>query len=91
MREQLSEHGITNSVGLAEHLLERFAIAVLPGTAFGDDAGLRTRMASSLLYGQTEDERWEALAAGEEAAALPRVRLALQAVSEALLTLAEGR
>jgi aspartate aminotransferase len=91
MREQLSEHGITNSVGLAEHLLERFAIAVLPGTAFGDDAGLRTRMASSLLYGETEDERWEALAAGEEAAALPRVRLALQAVSEALLTLAEGR
>jgi aspartate aminotransferase len=91
MREQLSEHGITNSVGLAEHLLERFAIAVLPGTAFGDDAGLRTRMASSLLYGETEDERWEALAAGEEAAALPRACLALEAVSEALLTLAEER
>jgi aspartate aminotransferase len=88
IREPLAEHGITNSVGLAEHLLERFAIAVLPGTAFGDDAGLRTRMASSLLYGETENERWQALAAGEEAAALPRVRLALQAVSEALATLA---
>jgi len=85
--ESLAERGITTSAGLAEHLLDSFGVAVLPGAAFGDDAGLTVRMATSLLYGDTEDERWEALSAGAQAADLPRVRSALQTLGDALTAL----
>ena len=87
MRERLAALGISTSVGLADHLLEQLAVAVLPGAAFGDETALRARLATSLLYGETEDERWEALSAGPDAARLPRVRSALQTLSEALATL----
>lgn len=51
LRERL---GAESSVGLAELLLERYGIAVLPGEAFGDDPGaLRARLATSLLHGAT--------------------------------------
>ena len=85
--EPLAERGITTSVSLAEHLLDRFAVAVLPGAAFGDDTGLTVRMATSLLYGETANERWEALSAGPEAADLPRVRSALRTLGDALKAL----
>jgi aspartate aminotransferase len=87
VRERVAELGISTSVGLADHLLEQLAVAVLPGAAFGDETALRARLATSLLYGETEDERWEALSAGPDAARLPRVRSALQTLSEALATL----
>ena len=63
---------------------------MLPGAAFGDDTGLTVRMATSLLYGETENERWEALSAGPEAADLPRVRSALQILGDALTALDRG-
>jgi len=85
----LARRGITTSSGLAEHLLEHFGVAVLPAAAFGDD-GLRARMATSLLYGDRDEERWEALSAGSEAADLPRVRSALLQLREALETVASG-
>ena len=45
--------GIETGAQLAEALLERYDIAVLPGEAFGDDpAALRFRMATSLLLGE---------------------------------------
>ena len=91
LRGALAERGITTGAGLAEHLLEQFAVAVLPGAAFGDDTALRVRLATSLLYGKTEDERWDALSAGPDAAGLPRVRSALQTFGEALASLAEDR
>ena len=87
VRERLAELGISTSVGLADHLLEQLSVAVLPGAAFGDETALRARLATSLLYGETEDERWEALSAGPDAAGLPRVRSALETLSEALATL----
>jgi aspartate aminotransferase len=87
VRERLAELGISTSVGLAGHLLEQLAVAVLPGAVFGDETALRARLATSLLYGETEDERWEALSARRDAAQLPRVRSALQTLSEALATL----
>jgi aspartate aminotransferase len=87
----LAERGITTSVGLAEELLDQFAIAVLPGSAFGDETALRVRLATSLLYGETEQERWESLSAGPEAADLPRVRSALQTLDEALAAIAAGQ
>ncbi|WHT20357.1 aminotransferase class I/II-fold pyridoxal phosphate-dependent enzyme [Crossiella sp. CA-258035] len=47
---------------LAELLLQRYRIGVLPGSAFGDDPrGLRFRLATSLLYGDTDEQRWTAL------------------------------
>jgi aspartate aminotransferase len=85
--EPLAERGITTNVSLAEHLLDRFSVAVLPGAAFGDDTGLTVRIATSLLYGETENERWEALSAGPEAADLPRVRSALRTLGDALTAL----
>ena len=88
--EPLAERGITTSVGLAEHLLAGFAVAVLPGAAFGDDTRLTVRMATSLLYGETENERWEALSAGPHAADLPRVRSALRTLGDTLTALDGG-
>jgi aspartate aminotransferase len=76
--------GVAGGAELAELLLERHEIAVLAGEAFGDDpAALRVRMATSLLYGATDDERWEALAA-EDPVALPRIRSALERLGRAL-------
>jgi aspartate aminotransferase len=89
LRAPLAQRGITTSSGLSEHLLEDFAVAVLPATAFGDD-GLSVRLATSLLYGESEEERWEALSAGSRAADLPRVRSALLQLREALETVASG-
>lgn len=85
--ESLAERGVTTSAGLAEHLLDRFAVAVLPGAAFGDETALTVRMATSLLYGETESERWETLSAGTEAPELTRVQSALQTLGEALTAL----
>jgi aspartate aminotransferase len=89
LQAPLAEREITTSAGLSEHLLEDFAVAVLPGAAFGD-GGLRARMATSLLYGDRDEERWEALSAGAAAADLPRVRSSLRQLAEALETLATG-
>lgn len=76
--------GVESGAELAELLLERDEIAVLPGEAFGDDpAALRCRIATSLLYGRSDEERWEALAA-EDPVALPRIRGALDRLGAAL-------
>ncbi len=57
----------------ATHLLEAFRVAVLPGSAFGDDADrLRFRVATSLLYGATTEQRLSSLEwAGSDHADLP--------------------
>jgi aspartate aminotransferase len=83
-RAALSALGVGTGAQLAEALLERHDIAVLPGEAFGDDpAALRFRMATSLLHGTTDDERWAALAA-EDPVSLPRTRSALDRLGQAL-------
>lgn len=76
---------------LAELLLARHRIGVLPGSAFGDDPrGLRFRMATSLLYGETEEQRWTALgsAAPER---LPWIAEPLARLGAAIEDLAGGR
>jgi aspartate aminotransferase len=46
--------GVDGGADLAELLLDRHGIAVLPGEAFGDDpSALRFRLATSLLHGAT--------------------------------------
>lgn len=87
MRPALSAVGVETGAQLAEALLERHDIAVLPGEAFGDaPAALRFRMATSLLHGRTDDEKWEALRA-DDPVSLPRVRSALDRLGEALTAL----
>jgi len=57
-RPFLSTKGVTTDQELAAFLLDRYQVAVLPGSAFGDDGNaLRFRVATSLLYGATADER----------------------------------
>lgn len=64
IRPTLARKGIHTSADLAAALLDRHGIGVLAGEAFGDDpAALRARVATSLLYGTTAEERWEALQA----------------------------
>jgi aspartate aminotransferase len=65
LRERL---GVESGAELAELLLERHGIAVLPGEAFGDDPGaLRFRLATSLLHGATGVTVEEAVDAFERA------------------------
>jgi aspartate aminotransferase len=83
-RGALAEHGVTTGRELAEHLLERHDVGVLAGEAFGDEPeGLRVRMATSLLYGSTDDERWQALRS-DDPASLPWIRGALDRLRVAL-------
>jgi aspartate aminotransferase len=80
--------GVTTGEELARHLMERYGVGVLPGEAFGDDpCALRFRVATSLLYGRTEEERWTALRAPNPLAlpwvdaALTKLRATLQAIT----------
>ena len=88
LRPQLAELGVTGANELADLLLERFHIAVLTGTAFGDSpTALRFRMATSLLYGRSDEERWRALGS-DDPTALPWIRGALDSLGAALESLA---
>ena len=63
-RERLAAHGIRGGSDLTRWLLEEHGLAVLAGEEFGDDPrGLRFRAATSLLYGETAEQRAEALTA----------------------------
>jgi aspartate aminotransferase len=86
-RPALEKQGIATSSDLAAALLDRHGIATLPGSAFGDaDTTPTLRLATSLLYGSTTEERHAALRAGtpEE---LPWVAAAMARLSEALTAL----
>ena len=73
----MRRHGVTTSAGLAGLLLNRYGAATLPGSAFGDDpAALRLRLATALLYGDSDSEREAALAAPDPLA-LPWIGAAL--------------
>jgi len=67
-------------VDLAAVLLERYGAGVLPASAFGEDpAALRVRVATGLLYGDTDEQREETLAAADPVA-LPWVAAALDRI-----------
>lgn len=86
-RVRFAERAITTGAELARWLLDRHGIAVLPGEAFGDEPeALRFRLATSLLYGASEGERWNALeaAVAGAAAGLPAVAAATARLREAL-------
>lgn len=57
---------VGGSVEVTKILIEDHGIGVLPGHAFGDDpAAARVRVATSLLYGESEEERMTALTSSD--------------------------
>jgi aspartate aminotransferase len=88
-REHLaSRHGVTTGAGLARHLLDAYGMAVLPGSAFGErKSALRVRVATALLYGETQEERQCALDAPDPLA-LPWIAASLARLAEVLADLA---
>ncbi|MEU6083634.1 aminotransferase class I/II-fold pyridoxal phosphate-dependent enzyme [Streptomyces sp. NPDC047108] len=87
VRPYLARQDITTGAELASALLERHGVGVLAGEAFGDTAGgLRARVATSLLYGETAQERWEALRS-DDPAALPWISASLDHLRDALAVL----
>jgi aspartate aminotransferase len=84
LRRRLAERGISTGFELTESLLDDYGVGVLAGEAFGDDPkAWRFRVATSLLYGRTDEERWQALRSADPLAlpwiadALSRLRTAL--------------
>lgn len=90
VREQLaSAHGITTGPELTGLLLDRFGMGVLPAVEFGESPGaLRMRVATSMLYGDTEERRYTALSATDPLA-LPWIRAHLDRLGEVLDALLE--
>ena len=84
----LGRHGITSDAGLAALLLDKYGVGVLPGSAFGEQSGrLRLRVATSMLYGDTDTERIAALnSAGP--GSLPWIAASLARLEEVLADLA---
>ncbi len=64
-REHLrGKFGVSTGADLAALLLNRYGAGSLPGSAFGEDASsLRLRLATGLLYGDTNEQREQALVA----------------------------
>ncbi|MFD0804412.1 pyridoxal phosphate-dependent aminotransferase, partial [Streptomonospora algeriensis] len=78
------EHGVTTGAELTALLLEDYGVGVLPGSEFGDSPhALRMRVATSLLYGETEDQRVTALEA-DDPLGLPWIAEHLDRLSEVL-------
>lgn len=88
LRPALLARGWRTGSALTEHLLERHGVAVLAGEHFGDDPfAYRFRVATSLLYGRTANQRWEALRT-EQPTELPWIADAIGLVRAALAALA---
>jgi aspartate aminotransferase len=89
LRPRLADRGVSSGADLTELLLDDHGVGVLAGEAFGDDPkAWRFRVATSLLYGRTDEERWEALGS-EDPLALPWIADALAHVRRALTALTD--
>lgn len=88
VRPRLERRGVDGGAALAHALLAGHGVGVLAGEAFGDaPGGLRVRVATSLLYGESPDQRWQALDSATPlslpwiAASLEQLRAALDALT----------
>jgi aspartate aminotransferase len=80
----VGRHGITSDEGLAEKLLHGYGVGVLPGSAFGEESGrLRLRVATAMLYGDTDDQRHVALNSSDPCS-LPWIAGSLARLEEVL-------
>jgi len=83
----LGRHGITSDKGLAAMLLDKYGMGVLPGSAFGEEGGrLRLRVATAMLYGDTDAERDAALNSADPCS-LPWIAASLARLEEILADL----
>jgi aspartate aminotransferase len=83
----LGRHGITSDEGLAAMLLDEYGMGVLPGSAFGEQGGrLRLRVATAMLYGDTDAERDAALNSADPCS-LPWIAASLDRLEEVLADL----
>jgi len=83
----LGRHGITSDESLAAVLLREYGVGVLPGSAFGEDGGrLRVRVATAMLYGDTDAERHAALNSADPCS-LPWIAASLARLEEVLADL----
>ncbi len=79
-----SAHGVRTGAELAGYLLRQHGMGVLPASAFGEpDSSLRVRVATGLLYGDTDAERERALAA-DDPLELPWIAATLARIEEIL-------
>ncbi len=80
-------YGITSDEGLAELLLRQYGLGVLPASAFGEQRWrLRLRVATALLYGETDEQRNAALTAPDPCV-LPWIAAVLDRLEEVLADL----
>ncbi|KIH99984.1 aminotransferase [Streptomonospora alba] len=84
------EHGVTTGAELTALLLEDYGLGVLPGSEFGDSPdALRMRVATSQLYGETDDQRATALES-DDPLDLPWIADHLDRLSEVLEQVGPG-
>jgi aspartate aminotransferase len=84
----LKRHGITSDESLAAVLLRKYGVGVLPGSAFGEDSGrLRLRVATAMLYGDSDAQRTAALNSADPCS-LPWIAASLSRLEEVLADLA---
>lgn len=77
-------YGITTGAGLAQLFLHDYGLGVLAGVEFGDEKrALRFRVATSLLYGETSEQRLAALQS-EDPISLPWIAEALDRLNHIL-------
>lgn len=80
--------GVRTGSDLSDLLLERYGAGTLPASAFGEDAtALRLRLATGLLYGDSDTQREQALTAAEPLR-LPWIAGAMTRLAEILADLA---
>lgn len=84
-RDLLARQGITTSTQLAQHLLNHWDIATLPGMAFGEEPeALRLRLATSMLYGsRQEQDYWQLLSLADDIDELNSTTLDLPELAKA--------
>ena len=91
LRDVLAPARVGTGAELAALLLQRYGVGVLAGSAFGDEPGaLRARVATSLLYGSSDSERWQALRS-DDPLSLPWISASLEHLRDALEGLTTGR
>jgi aspartate aminotransferase len=83
-REPLARRGIHTGADLARHLVEKYGAGSLPASAFGEpEDALGLRLATGLLYGETDGQRGAAREATDPLA-LPWIADALTGIKDML-------
>lgn len=90
LRDRLADrHRVHTGADLSGLLLDRYGVGVLPASVFGEpEDALRLRVATSLLYGDSDEERLAALEAADPTE-LPWIAAALDRLGEVLADLTE--